>query len=1262
MTCVICHNGSGEVKLRDKGVNTLLKVSVHRKDSLQSTLKSNEINFVHEKCRKSYTASSNILKAQKTENHENIQPCVLRSGDNSFNYRTHCLICATEIDFEDLQKHPNRNSAISSVEIVSSGKRSILQETLLGLCERRSDDKAADVKARIIVAGDIRAVEAIYHRHCMQCFMYEHDRTTSENSEASARNIQNTAFTTWCDLLPERMQNGKLYTVQELLHQYAGVLPSGIPPYSLKHFKRRLLQYFESRITIAEVDGRPNVVTLTDEACSILHESYHESQVDNTANEDLKAAKSIGQTVKNHLKDMAPNTDVYPQPGEIDIELLEKQVPPLLLMLMQNIFDKPRSPSACLRQRIFIVSVCHILMQASHQSFVSPLFLSTGLFIHQTTRSRVALNLLSTLGMSVSYDQVLDFEKAAVLSQQSDDMPQASQGDVSSGFCQWIADNFDYNEDTLNGHQSTHVMGIVTCQTPAHQSPVQIQRRKMSSSDLLLAGNFGNMVHPYKQPAKNGMFDVNFLELPQINISVSKFLQLDSMWLLSSLYSRSSPNWQGFMSEIASGQCICTSVTYNPMIPLNPQTNEAVYSTMRFVDSQRIKLGQCCAQLTFDQPLYAKGYKIKTDNPNEFSHVQLRLGGFHQLMSYLGAGCKCMEDSGLDELWATVYARKSLPKMFDGKSYSKILRACLLTDAALHVTLLESDKLTSANDFDDDDEVSVPEEVSIISKDTADQLNRLQQEMFKGDHDTFDTDETLNQLHVQLVELKEQKRSLSRTSKLWLMFMDFVSIVRMFVRAERTGNWQLHLKATESMLPLFAASGHNNYAKFCRLYLQDCLCLCSCLKVPMEAGLFTIRRNSKQFWSGTWSDMIIEQCLMRAGKTQGGLINITHKDSARTKWLLSAHIVAQYTDALRLMTNTSSEIVDHHRDMNPGRIKQNYADLQTFLSFLRSHNPFMAAPEHQLRNIASEVVAVDKVNVDEAFEIGTRIQLNMTGMKFGDVVLKKSSQVVTFATMKKSIRLSDGAQLRMSSMELYQRLLAMTLVNGPPSHDVFSFELAAVSPALFHDDGSMRKCQKSVLAKYLLTHYHKEEAHTTTPGIVIDGCALLQQIPWRKIGTIEDICKIYVESVIHRTTQHQPCCVVFDTYEATTTKELEQKRRKIMKVSAPDIIVKNSTPVPQDKARFMSNKQNKQALIYLLAKHLAAEGIHFEHAAEEGDADVVVVSQAIMMVESTDEVVVYADDTDILVLLIHHSKPGTNLFMKSKVQLISINQCKQGLG
>ena len=63
--------------------------------------------------------------------------------------------------------------------------------------------------------------------------------------------------------------------------------------------------------------------------------------------------------------------------------------------------------------------------------------------------------------------------------------------------------------------------------------------------------------------------------------------------------------------------------------------------------------------------------------------------------------------------------------------------------------------------------------------------------------------------------LKAQKELVksSRTAMLWLQYMEMVDILRKYIRAERTGNWELHLQALSEMLPYMAASGHNNYTK-----------------------------------------------------------------------------------------------------------------------------------------------------------------------------------------------------------------------------------------------------------------------------------------------------------------------------------------------------------------------------------------------------------------------------------------------------------------
>ena len=61
----------------------------------------------------------------------------------------------------------------------------------------------------------------------------------------------------------------------------------------------------------------------------------------------------------------------------------------------------------------------------------------------------------------------------------------------------------------------------------------------------------------------------------------------------------------------------------------------------------------------------------------------------------------------------------------------------------------------------------------------------------------------------------------SRTSVLWLQYMQVVDILKRFLRGERTGNWRMHLSSMREMLPFFAAAGHNLYAKTVYVYLQE---------------------------------------------------------------------------------------------------------------------------------------------------------------------------------------------------------------------------------------------------------------------------------------------------------------------------------------------------------------------------------------------------------------------------------------------------------
>lgn len=77
-------------------------------------------------------------------------------------------------------------------------------------------------------------------------------------------------------------------------------------------------------------------------------------------------------------------------------------------------------------------------------------------------------------------------------------------------------------------------------------------------------------------------------------------------------------------------------------------------------------------------------------------------------------------------------------------------------------------------------------------------------------------DEKLNSIFLQIVykEISVEKS---------LQYMKMVENLRNFVKADRLGNWDLHLTSTKEVLPFFAFSGHNEHTTCARLYLQNML-------------------------------------------------------------------------------------------------------------------------------------------------------------------------------------------------------------------------------------------------------------------------------------------------------------------------------------------------------------------------------------------------------------------------------------------------------
>ena len=76
---------------------------------------------------------------------------------------------------------------------------------------------------------------------------------------------------------------------------------------------------------------------------------------------------------------------------------------------------------------------------------------------------------------------------------------------------------------------------------------------------------------------------------------------------------------------------------------------------------------------------------------------------------------------------------------------------------------------------------------------------------------------------IERLDVKKQSIKASRTAKLWLRFMKMMDILRMFLKVERMGIWELHIQAMYEMMPYIAASGHNLYTKCIHYTCSRCI-------------------------------------------------------------------------------------------------------------------------------------------------------------------------------------------------------------------------------------------------------------------------------------------------------------------------------------------------------------------------------------------------------------------------------------------------------
>ena len=138
--------------------------------------------------------------------------------------------------------------------------------------------------------------------------------------------------------------------------------------------------------------------------------------------------------------------------------------------------------------------------------------------------------------------------------------------------------------------------------------------------------------------------------------------------------------------------------------------------------------------------------------------------------------------------------------------------------------------------------------------------------------------------------------------------------------------------------------------------------------------------------------------------------------------------------------------------------------------------------------------------------------------------------------------------------------------------------------------------------------------------------------------TSAEICSSYVQYLISRYGCKEKITVVFDGgYLEPSTKDTTHLRRSRGKVGRKIIpTLTNTCAVKKD--AFLLNNHNKHLFLLMLGQQLTNAGIEVRHA--NGDADAPIVFTALEIAQQQGPVTVVGEDTDLLILLLHHYHIG----------------------
>ena len=721
----------------------------------------------------------------------------------------------------------------------------------------------------------------------------------------------------------------------------------------------------------------------------------------------------------------------------------------------------------------------------------TPMHMMNSQAIYEACKSATLITSFNRYGLCSSYDEVLrhhnDMGRFTVESS-SDEVPFPSHFS-SSQFTIAAFDNFDHNEATLSGIGGCHDTVSVLFQD---DNGPKVEKPRISETKTEHGPKTFNCelkcqeLQPFYKPAKKANLsadyatdthtvDQDFLQSVRTKDLAWSLTRLDLSENQTSINIKPShqtmPAWRETNKVLSERDIHKKRVGFLPVLPYPVTQYDTVYTAMRNFNGILQHMDQPKLPVTCDEGVYHIAREIQLIRPKEFQNIVLCMGSFHMAKVALGCVGKYLKGSGAENIFveSEIFGVNVVDSVLSGKNYSRSLTGLqLLKEALLRLQweafFQESDNI-QVHKKQLEMLVDLKEKVSSASNESTALFRNFEEKS----HDLFnDFDQFIG-----------HARRSNETFKYWDTFIDLIQQVENLVRADREGDWELHLQAVQALLPIFAAFDSTNYLRWCALYLEDMH------KLPVTApnvyqaftaGKFVVKRTYGKF-NAVGADMALEQTINRSQKSASGIIGSTRKKKFVAMWELIYHEMLAISNLFRELSGINSSLSEEHV-ISKAEIATGEGKVQAIIATIeRNENPFELHPEQvKLHNILTREVMSDDIRSQllSVKEIGTKAYETLRKERFVEKSVRLSSTIhrtnlKTFLSIHKSKKESKGKSSGKKKVDAQMRqTIEVARARGKNIQELLQYDVSSTS-YLFDLEGLMTKPQKNTLVQDLET-------------------------------------------------------------------------------------------------------------------------------------------------------------------------------------------------